>query len=341
MLTSKPWFRKHDNWWYCTLRVDGKQRQLKLVQGAENECAATAKYHELMHQAQYVGGHGTSVAALCNKFLEAHNDEFAPRTYEWYRYYLQLFCNDYKGDVATLTPESVKAWTTKLGWGDASKRSAYTCLKRLCNWAVGERLIQHSPLANLKRPSARRREKLVSLVEHQAMLARTDRHFHPFLQALRETGARPGELRQLTATMVDLNGGRWILPQHKTVKKTGKPRIIYLSPAMIALTRELLGKHPEGFLFRNRHGRAWTDSAVRCRMRRLRTKLGLPDGTVAYSYRHAFATDALAKGIAPQFVAELLGHQSLEMLSRFYGHVDQKTELLREMATRAVSVAEA
>jgi len=45
---------------------------------------------------------------------------------------------------------------------------------------------------------------------------------------------QPGH-HDVTAADVDLENGVWVFDQHK--KKTGKPRVIYLTPTMIDLTR--------------------------------------------------------------------------------------------------------
>lgn len=340
MLTCTPWFREHDNWWYCTLRVDGKQRQRKLVQGRDNEKVAHDLYHKLMLQLGPERPHALSLPALCKQFLEAHVDLYAPSTYDWYHRYLELFCNHHPGEAVSVTPSEVLAWTRTHDWNDSSVRGAITTLKRVLNWAVEERKLAASPLAGMKRPACGCREQLISAEEHKAMLAKSDRHFANFLRALRGTGARPGELRALTREMVKLDRGVWELPKHKTVRKTGKPRVIYLSPAMIALTKELLAEMPPEckHVFRNRFNKPWTVNAVRLRMQRLRKFCKLPTGTIAYAYRHTFATEALDAGIAPQHVAKLLGHQNLEMLSRYYDHGDQKTDTLKLAAARAADV---
>ena len=40
-----------------------------------------------------------------------------------------------------------------------------------------------------------------------------------------------------------------------TGAKTGKPRVIYLNEEMVALTKKLMERHPEGPLFRTPRGR--------------------------------------------------------------------------------------
>jgi integrase len=70
-------------------------------------------------------------------------------------------------------------------------------------------------------------------------------------------------------------------------------------------------------------------------MRRLRAALGLPAGTVAYSFRHTFTTDGLTRGVNTATMAELLGNRDTGMIDRHYGHLDQRAEHLRESLTQA------
>jgi site-specific recombinase XerD len=71
-------------------------------------------------------------------------------------------------------------------------------------------------------------------------------------------------------------------------------------------------------------------------MKQLRRKLDLPKGTVAYAYRHSYATRALMNGTDLATVAELLGHGDLKMLGQHYGHLDKQKEHLKRAAARAV-----
>ena len=73
-------------------------------------------------------------------------------------------------------------------------------------------------------------------------------------------------------------------------------------------------------------------NAVRCRFRRLRQKLGLDAGVVAYAFRHSWTTDALEKGVPIATVAELLGHSDTKMVSAHYSHLHEKREHLRTAA---------
>src|SRR5439155_15042605 len=126
--------------------------------------------------------------------------------------------------------------------------------------------------------------------------------------------------------------------QHKTAKKTQRPRVVYLTPAMVELSRKLVAQYPDGPLFRGPRGKAaFTRQNIRCRFRRLRAKLPHLRHFVCYNVRHTFATRALVNGVGVAQVAELLGHTSTEMVSQTYGHLAAEVAHMREAARRATS----
>ncbi len=150
---------------------------------------------------------------------------------------------------------------------------------------------------------------------------------------MQETGCRPSEVARVTADNVNLELGVWVFADHKTVQKTGKPRIVYLTPAMVELTKRLMAEHPDGPLFRGpRGGKPFTRNGIRCRFKRLRKKLPHLKGLIAYAYRHSFATDALVNGVGIAQVAELLGHTSTEMVMRHYSHIAGNIRHMRDAA---------
>jgi integrase len=283
------------------------------------------------------------VAEVCDLFLEwssRHNDQ---RTYDWYRSFLQDFCDSRGGlDATELKPFHVTRWLDAHDtWGEASRRCATTAVKRAFNWAEGEGLLDANPLKRLKKGPPKRRERILTADERRQILkAARGRPFCEFVQALKETGCRPSEVTKVTAANVNLDAAVWVLPEHKTRKKTGRPRVVYLTPAMVELTRKLAERHPEGPLFRNSRKKPWTRNAIPCRLRQLRRKLPHLKGVVSYTYRHSFVTDALEQGVGVAQVAELLGHTSTDMVMQHYQHLSEKREHLLQaarQATRAVA----
>jgi integrase len=335
MRFAKPFFRASKGAWYLQL---GK-RQISL--GKERE-EAFKRYREiLLHERGETSEPAfrrLTVAQVFDLFLDWSSRHNGARTYEWYRDFLQSF-SDRCGALQAekLKPFHLTRWLdSHPGWGEASRRCATIAVKRAFNWAEAEGILSPNPLKHVKKGPPKRRERILTADEWQQILkAARGRAFREFVQALQETGCRPSEVAKVEAPNVDLAAGLWVLPEHKTRKKTGKPRVVYLTPAMVELTRNLVESHPTGPLFRNSRGKAWSRNAIRCRFRNLRRKLPQLKGVVSYTYRHSFVTDALENGVGVAQVAELLGHTSTEMVMQHYQHLREKRDHLRQAAVQA------
>jgi site-specific recombinase XerD len=88
-------------------------------------------------------------------------------------------------------------------------------------------------------------------------------------------------------------------------------------------------------VFLNSRGQQWTVNAMRLRMTRLKRRLKLADDLCPYLARHAFGTAAVINGVDPLTVATLLGHTSLEMVSKVYVHLAGERQHLSQAAERA------
>lgn len=345
MPSPQPYFRKFDGWWYVqTISPEGKRRQVKLVKGLDQKDQAFQRFYELMAQKDPASAPDRSkvtVAAYCDLFLEWQAKHQSPKTFDWYQRFLQSFC-DVSGTVTAsdLKPFHVTRWVdAHTKWGQSSQRAAMTAIKRVFNWAVAEGYLEASPLRGLRRPACGRREKIITVEEHQNLLAESWPDFQDFLTALWETGARPGEVAAVTAANYDRQQSVWILREHKTAKKTGRPRVIYLTDSMVTMTERLALANPTGPLFRNSDGLGWNNNSIRCRFRRLRAKFENSDGTVAYAYRHTWTTRALLGGVPIATAAELLGHADTEMISAHYSHLSQQVAHLRQAARQVAGEA--
>jgi len=188
----------------------------------------------------------------------------------------------------------------------------------------------------VRKPKALTRDRTLTREERELILGSIrDEAFRRFVTALTLTGCRPGEVARVTANCFDDKDGVWVLAEHKTAKKTGKPRVIYLPPEAVTLTRELIARHPEGPLFLNSRGKPWSRNAVRIRFTRLRKKFPQLKGVVAYTYRSSFATDALESGVQDATVAALLGHTNTATLHKFYARLSHRVGHLRDAVTKA------
>ena len=74
---------------------------------------------------------------------------------------------------------------------------------------------------------------------------------------------------------------------------------------------------------------------MRLRMQRVKRRLKLAEDLCPYLARYAFGTAAIMSGVDPLTVAELLGHNSLEMVRRVYCHLAGEHVHLNQAAERA------
>lgn len=341
MRTPEPWYRSQNDTWYVCLR--GKQ--IPLAKGKNRKRKAQQVFFRLMASKEVVSPNvetaaaptrsTLAVAVLLDQFLDWVHDNL--KSYDWYRRFLELFAVEYGDlDIAELKPLHVTNWLAQRKWGPTTRNKVIGTLKQAFNWAVDQGLIADNPIRRLRKPAPRRRERILTSCERTEILAAiSDQPFRDFVTALQETGARPGEVAQVTARQVDLKNGVWVFHDHKTAKRTRRPRVVYLTPKMIDLCRRLCERFSEGPIFRNRRGLPWSRNAVRIRFMRLRDRLPHLRGVVAYSYRHTFATDGLERGVPIATMAELLGHQSTAMLASHYSHLSEKRNHLRQALMQA------
>ncbi len=346
----KPYFRQHDGWWYAQVRVGAARKQFKLVRGRDNEKRAYELFNELKAKEP------EDVADMANLtvfdafrlFIDWSRKTHKPASAELARHFLQSFIDHpFQGKlcgklrVTALKPLHVTNWLTGNDWNPTTCNRAISLVKRALNWCVEQGVLTRNPLRDMKKPRERRREKILTAEERQRIVAAVkDKAFTRFLYALGQTGARPGEIRTVTAAHVKCSANAetlyWEL-EGKTTDRTGDSRCIYLTPGMTELCRDLAREYPEGPLFRNTRGKPWTRNAIRIRFRNLRKRLGLAPGVVAYAFRHTFITDALEKGVPIASLAELAGHKDTRMISMVYSKLSQKRQHLAEMAAKAAA----
>jgi integrase len=328
---NKVWFRKDIGWWMVTLGG----RKVRLAQGRKNRKAAEQKFYELK-AAEAVPTHNgdARVADIIDSFLawsKLHRSAETCRNHVWYG---QKFAEHIGYLKATeLRPNHLTQWVDTHEWGQTTQRNARRSIYRAFAWAVEEGLLTSNPLNGMKCPGALARRRAMSDGEFRAVLKASKRDFKVLMFSLRMTGCRPKEARTLRWEQVLED--RWVLPQHKTVHKTGQPRVVYLTPPMQKLMAVLRRQAKQDHVFLNQRGQPWTRNAVRLRMDRLKKKLGLPSDLCCYHARHAFGTSAVLNGVDVMTVAQLMGHSSLEMISRVYVHLAGQHDHLAAAAQRA------
>jgi integrase len=327
----QPWFWEEKQAWYVYLA--GKRVHL-----GKNKAEAFRLFHRRMaeHGQEPVTAPvaALTVCELGERYLTDLSHRVGARTYYVARCYLKPFLADCGSlSVTSLKKQHVEAVVRKHGrWNATTENHVKSRIVALFNWGADQGLIATNPVKAIRKPKAMSRgsQALIEAAERERLLSAAPAYLSNVLLALYETGARPCEVLTVEAKDFDAAGGAWVLQQHKTAHGTGKPRIVYLTPAVVELCKGLAVRHPTGPLFRRRSGKPFPPAYYLARLvRQLRRKLGLRETITPYGMRHGFATDALARGVPDAQVAELLGHQGTTMLHKHYAHLTARARVLR------------
>lgn len=327
----KPWLWKSRRSWFVT--IDGIRHRL-----ADDKEEAETKFHKMMADPARRKIRGDSLLSIFDLFLEWTRQHRSTGSYRWYKRYLQAFIATVPVSLSVdhLKPFHVQRWIdADPDRSNSTKRGKTLAVKRAVNWARQMGYADGNPLLGLQKPEAGRREKVISTEEYAGILAKCpDEPFQQLLTVAWETGARPQELTAVEARHVDLAHPRWVFPRQEAKGKR-KPRIVYLTAAAEAITRELIQRFPTGPLFRNTDGTPWNKSAINSRFCRLQTKLKTK--YCLYHFRHSFATRMLQQGRDALTVAELLGHADPSMLAKVYQHLAHDPQHMLQQLRRSVS----
>ncbi len=113
-----------------------------------------------------------------------------------------------------------------------------------------------------------------------------------------------------------------MLQEHKTARKTGKPRCIPIGRKLGELLTQAIGDRQTGPIFLSPAGRPWQVTNLSRTYSRLRDPAGLPRDLVLYLARHECGTKICReKGI--EYARRLLGHANISTTQR-YMHLDDR-----------------
>jgi integrase len=350
---AKPFFRTGRGWYVQV----GKQ-QIRLADGPKNsdtEKLAWQEYHKVMAKhgqaaptqsaspaapAPVVSG--LTVAEVFDKYLEWCKRNREPRTYDWYHDHIQNFINA-KPEAARLPaselrPFYVVEWVDSHTdtWSPAFRRGAIIAIQRPFNWARKLGYIAASPIPDIEKPTAQRRESYATPAEWDAIKNRYAEGdpFRELLEFSWESGCRPQESKRVEGRHVQLDHHRIVFPVEESKGKKYS-RVIWLTPHAEEIIKRHLERHPEGVIFRNEDDNPWTSFAINCRFERLKKHLG-GKKFAAYDFRHGFAQDMLEHNNDPVTVAALMGHRDATMVARVYSHMSQADgHLQRALQRRA------
>jgi integrase len=325
----KPWYWKQRRSWFVT--ISGQRHPL-----GPDRSTALVRFHELMSSPQKAVVASDQVVAIIDLFLDWTKKHRAESRYHWYVWLCQSFVDSIPSTtrVGDLRPYHLQNWVDgREGDSQSTTRACITAVKRAFAWAEKQGHIDRSPIANVERPGATRREQIVAQAEYDTIRSCVpDEAFLDLLELAWEVGPRPQELVRVESRHVDLLNARWVFPKEEAKGKK-YPRVVYLTEPALELTKRWMIRYPEGPIFRNLDGTPWNKSSINSRFFRLAKKTG--QKFCLYSFRHSFATRLLEAGVDSLTVAILLGHQDPSMLARVYQHLSHNPEHLLTQVRRA------
>lgn len=270
-----------------------------------------------------------SVETICALYLDelqTENPELAKR----YQPTLTSFCKfKHNGKKigkllvnAELDAPHLTAWAKQFPSAN-TRRTYINCCKQAISWAVKRKRINilYNPLAGVSAPKGESAAVAILKEEHEALLNFFDDSFRDFLIAMWFTGARPGEIAKIEAHHCKNKLWQLSPKEHKTGRVTQKNRMIGVVGQLKKIVQRLCLQYPEGPIFRNSYGKAWTTGAAFQRFKKARKAGIIRSEVTPYSYRHDWATHALVtKKLSAYEVAKALGHQTTQMVYLHYDH---------------------
>ena len=216
-------------------------------------------------------------------------------------------------------------------------------IRRFLAWAKEE-----GEMVNAQAKLPKLPERLVEILEPKEIdlledTAVTERD-KVIVRVLAQTGMRRAELAALRVQDLQDQGGRHYL---YVQGKGKKDRLAPIEPALFRRLRRFVAGRPADAdsdrlflgLARTSDGR-WlplSDNGVTQMVTALGERSGIPKKITPHIFRHTAATLMLRSGMNPLLVAQVLGHNSLQMITKVYSHLtptDAHRELMRSLKAR-------
>lgn len=275
-----------------------------------------------------------TVSTLADAFYSFMAGRNTPGTISYYQRHIKRW-------IAHVGPVAVDDLRKHhlLTWG--KKWHEMQAIQRLFTWAHSVmEIIERNPFKGIRRPRPGQRRRVLTDQEAARVLRAADRDFRAYLLALRESIARPQELRAVMWAHIRWEGDHadmasalragdayfrlWDYKSRERRADPDTPRDIFINARLGRLLARRAAHGPDGqsHIFTNQRKLAWTSNAIRLRMRRLCRRLHLAEDdrgerVVAYTWRHTSATNASVNGMPDRVLAELMGHTSTRTTARY------------------------
>ena len=327
--TSDPWYWEARKAWYVNIK--GKRHKLH-----EEEKTARREFHRLMALEDELDPkqrRSMSLADACEMYMARSMGLRQNSLILMERQLSRLAASPFRSQKLTaVDPDDVVRWIRGTDFsdggrvktdGNGARHVLFRYAKTLFRWARNKGLIDLDPFVDLVNPwKILPRDRVMSVEEYVAVMSRNrvSDEFKEVLEFVWRTGIRPGELSILSPRHLDthMRVVRFQPTEHKTGTKTGLQREVHMPTDLWERLQGYRKLRPAGPLLVRANGKAWTTKAISNLWNQLKHSMGLK--CVLYQARHAFATDMLERGNAPEVVARMMGHIRPDVLLSNYFH---------------------
>jgi integrase/recombinase XerD len=209
----------------------------------------------------------------------------------------------------------------------------FSSLRIFYKFLILEKVINSSPLSNIKLQAAKRSLPLVLNVEEvgkiiespdtSSFLGLRDR---AMLEMLYACGLRVSELLSIKVSDIFLNEGFL-----RVIGKGRKERIVpigsyackWVSLYLREIRQKLKKNRPSEWLFLNVRGNKMSRMGFWKKLKHYVNKAGIKKRVTPHTFRHSFATHLLEGGADLRVVQEMLGHSSI-VTTEIYTHIDRE-----------------
>ncbi|SPQ01650.1 Integrase family protein [Candidatus Sulfobium mesophilum] len=260
------------------------------------------------------------------KWAKANKKSWDTDEFRCNKHLLPRFGQKRLNEILPLDLERMKAELTKDGQAPASVKHALVLFRGMVNKAIEWRLFSGTnPVKAVKMPVVRnQRERFLNVDEANTLLAAlrersVDAHDMALISL--QCGLRFGEIVSLTGRDVDIKGGTISVYDSKSGS-----RVAFMTDAVKEVIRQRLSDDPGAHLFIMRQGEPYKQ--VPEIYREVANKLfnvGVKDQRFKVGFhtlRHSFASMLVLQGVSLVALRDLLGHKSLQMVSR-YSHLSE------------------
>jgi len=328
---------------YLNKRLDGSQRRIKIGEFPYVSLEqARIKARDLLTQielGEFEKGDDAPKAPTLAIVVEDFIRLYAkPRNRDWKRTsaLLRKFEPLYSKPIDEIKRPMIVAILDELiagGMGTGVNR-ALSSISKLFNWAADRGIIEHNPIAGMKKPVPERsRDRILSDKELRAVWRSSAAEGYPFgvfTQVLIATGQRRSEVAEMRWSEIDFEKGIWTLPAERAKNKS--LHVIPLPPVVTDLLQSVPRFLRSDYVFTTT-GTSPISGIGKYKERLTSTSKTDTIPWTIHDIRRTVATEMARLGIAPHIIEAVLNHKTgvisgVASIYNRYGYAEEKREAL-------------